>query len=69
MSKFWEKKKSIQKNTKPLLYASKQVHLEVNPEKIKYMLMSRKKAGQKHSIMIANMCFRGVAKLKYLGTT
>jgi hypothetical protein len=25
---------------------------EVNPEKTKYMLMSRKKAGQKHSIKI-----------------
>jgi hypothetical protein len=33
------------------------------------MFMSHKKAGQKHSIRIANRSFKGVAKLKYLGTT
>jgi hypothetical protein len=31
--------------------------------------MSRKKAGQKHSIKMANTCFEGVANFKYLGTT
>jgi uncharacterized protein involved in tellurium resistance len=31
--------------------------------------MSCKKAGQKHSIKIANRFFEGVAKFKYLGTT
>jgi hypothetical protein len=41
----------------------------VNSEKTKYMLMSHKKAGQKHSIKIANRSFEGVAKFKYLGTT
>jgi hypothetical protein len=33
------------------------------------MLMSRKKAGQKHSINIGNRPFEGVTKFKYLGTT
>jgi hypothetical protein len=42
----------------------------VNPEKTTYMLMSRyQKAGQKHSIKIANRCFEDVTKFKYLGTT
>jgi hypothetical protein len=36
---------SIQKNTEALLDAGKEVGLEVNSEKTKYMFMSRKKAG------------------------
>jgi hypothetical protein len=59
-----------QKNTEALLDASKKVGLDVNPEKTKYMLMSRcKKPGQKHSIKIATRSFEGVAKFRYLGTT
>jgi hypothetical protein len=41
----------------------------VNPDKTKYMLMSRcQKAGQKHSIKVANSSSDGVATFKYLGT-
>jgi hypothetical protein len=50
-------------NTEALLDAHKEVGLEVNLEKTKYMLMSRKKAEQKHGIQITNRSFEGVAKL------
>jgi hypothetical protein len=45
---------TIQKNREALLGTSKEVDLEMNLEKTKYILMSRKKAGQKHSINIVN---------------
>jgi hypothetical protein len=61
---------TIKKNTVALLDASKEVGLEVNPEKTKYMLMScSQKTGQKYSINIAIRSFEDVAKFRYLGTT
>jgi hypothetical protein len=52
---------TIWKNIEALLDATK----EVNPEKTKYMLMSRcKKAGQKHRIKTATRSFEDVAKFK-----
>jgi hypothetical protein len=60
---------TTKKNTEALLDASKEVGLKVNPEKTKYMLMSRTKRGQKHSIKIASRSFDDVAKFKYLRTT
>jgi hypothetical protein len=65
-----EKINTIQKNTIALLDASKEVGLEVNPEKTKYMLGSRcQNAGQRQSIKIVYRHFESVAKFKYLGTT
>jgi lipoate-protein ligase A len=57
---------TIQKKTEAVLGASKEVGLEVNSEKIKYVLMSRKKAGQRQSTKIWNRSFESVAKFKYL---
>jgi hypothetical protein len=67
---FWEKTDTIQKNTEALLHTGKEVGLEVNPEKTKYISVSRcQKAGQGQSIKIENRSFGGVEKFKYLGIT
>jgi hypothetical protein len=48
---------TIEKNTRTLTDASKEVGLEVNTEKIKYMLLSHhKNAGQNHDIMTTIRC-------------
>jgi hypothetical protein len=61
---------TIQSNTKALLDVSKEVGLEVNPEKTEYILVSRcQKAGQRQRIKIVNSSFDSVAKFKYLETT
>jgi hypothetical protein len=60
---------TIKKSTEASLDGSKEVGLDVNLEKTKYMLMSRsQKIGQKHSIKIANRSFEDLANFKYLGT-
>jgi hypothetical protein len=49
---------TINENTQALLDTSKEVGLEVNPDKTQYMLMSRsQKTGQNYSIKIANRSF------------
>jgi hypothetical protein len=59
---------TIKKNTEALLDASNEVELGVNPEKTKYMLMSRsQKIKQKHSIKIAKRSFEDVAKFRLSG--
>jgi hypothetical protein len=60
----------IKKNTETLIDASKEVGLERNVEKSKYLLLScHQNAGQNHYIKIANRSSENVAQLKYLRTT
>jgi hypothetical protein len=57
-------------NTQTLIDASKEVGVEVNVEKTKYMLVSRhQNAGQNREIKIGNRSFEKVSQFKYLGTT
>jgi hypothetical protein len=61
---------TIRKNKDALLIASKEIGLEVNAEKTKYMVMSRDhNAGQNGYIQIGNKSFETAEQFKYLGTT
>jgi hypothetical protein len=61
---------TIKKNIETFIDASKDVGLEINVEKSKYMLLSRQQnVGQSRDIKIANRSFGNVSQFKYLGTT
>jgi hypothetical protein len=60
---------TIKKN-KDILQSSREVGLEVNTEKTKYMVMScHKTVGHNHNLLIPNKFFENVAKFEYFGTT
>jgi hypothetical protein len=61
---------TIEKNTKTLIDARKEVGLEINVEKTKYMLLSRQQeCRSKSGHRIANRSFENMSQFKYLGTT
>ncbi|KAJ4441931.1 hypothetical protein ANN_11794 [Periplaneta americana] len=65
-----ENAQTIRENTGILLEASKEIGLEVNPEKTKSMIMSRdENIVQNGNIKIGNLSFEEVEKFKYLGAT
>jgi hypothetical protein len=58
---------TIKENAETLLEASRDVDLEMNAEKTKYMIISHHLYNQ--NVTIANKLFENVAKFKYLGMT
>ena len=61
---------TVKENAEALVVATKEIGLEVNADKTKYMIMSRdQNAGRSHSMKIDNRSFERVEEFKYLGTT
>jgi hypothetical protein len=61
---------TIKKNTQTSFDAIKEVGIEVNTEKSKYMLLSRhQNVGQNLELKIGNRYFENVAHFRYLGRT
>jgi hypothetical protein len=60
---------TIKKTTETLIDASKETDLEINVQKIKYMLLSHhQNVGQNQDIKIGDRSFDNVSQFKYLGT-
>jgi hypothetical protein len=60
---------AVKENAEALVIAAKEIGLEVNADKIKYMVMSRdQNSGQTHSMKTDNSSFERVDEFKYLGT-
>ena len=61
---------TVKENTEALVVATKEIGLEVNADKTKYMIMCRdQNARQSHSMKIDNSSIERVEEFKYLGTT
>ncbi|KAJ4430346.1 hypothetical protein ANN_22562 [Periplaneta americana] len=65
-----ENPQTIRENAEILVEASRAIGLEVNPEKTKYMIMSRdQNIVRNGTIKIGDLSFEEVEKFKYLGAT
>ena len=61
---------TVKGNAEGLIVASKEIGLEVNPDKIRYMVMSREQNERRsHNIKTFTRSFESVELFKYLGTT
>ena len=61
---------TVKENAEALVVATKEIGLEVNADKTKYMIMSRDlNAGRSHSMRTDNNSIERVEEFKYLGTT
>jgi hypothetical protein len=60
---------TVKENAEALVVASKEIGLEVNADKTKYMVMSRERdAGRDDSVKIDNSSIERAEEFKYLGT-
>ena len=65
-----ENLQTIRENTEIIIKASKDISLEVNSDKTKYMITSRQQnIVQNQNIVIENLSFEMVEKFKYLRVT
>jgi hypothetical protein len=61
---------AIVKHTKAFVVASKEIGLELNAKKTKYMTIPRDKyARQNHKVNLGDMSFEMLERFRYLGTT
>ena len=61
---------TLKENSEALVAATREIGLEVNADKTKYIVMFRdQNAGRNHSVRINNSIFERVEKFKYLGTS
>ena len=61
---------TVKENAEALVVASKEIGINVNVDKTKYMVMSRdQNTGRSHNMKIHNSSFEGVGGFKYLNTT
>ena len=60
---------TVKENAEALVVATKEIGLEVNVDKTKYMVMSREQtAGLSHTMKVDNSSIERVEEFKYLGT-